>query len=184
MVEFVLATALLIVPLVLGVMVIGLSLIRAIHVGQVNRDTGHMFSPGVDFSGAAQQNMVRYLAGSLDFSAGGKGVVILSAVQLIGPNDCSNCANLGLPVFTQRIIIGNAGLRASAFGAPSPALVDPATGSVENYLTDAGARAASAPVAGMQPSEIVYVSETYYKSSDYDIAGYLTGSGVYALGLF
>ena len=159
-------------------------IIRAIHVGQINRDAGHMFSTGVDFSGAPQQSMLQYLAGNLDFTAAGKGVIILSAVQLVGPQDCSNCANLGLPVFTERIIIGNTALRSSAFGTPSSGLVDSSTGKVYNYLTDAGARATAEPVAAMTAGEIVYVAETYYQSSQYDIAGFLTGSGVYARGLF
>ncbi|MGD0578520.1 MAG: hypothetical protein ABSC08_06290, partial [Bryobacteraceae bacterium] len=49
-VEFVLVVALVMVPLLLGTMVVGFNLIRSIQVNQVNRDAGHMYARGVDFS--------------------------------------------------------------------------------------------------------------------------------------
>ena len=50
LVEFVLVMALVMVPLLLGTMVVGFNLIRSIQVNQINRDAGHMYARGVDFS--------------------------------------------------------------------------------------------------------------------------------------
>jgi hypothetical protein len=50
-------------------------------------------------------------------------VLLFSTVYVVQQTDCAaaglnTCPNLNLPVFTQRIAIGNVALRASRFGTP------------------------------------------------------------------
>src|SRR5271157_1627208 len=82
-VEFVLVMALVLVPLLLGTMVVGFNLIRSIQVNQVNRDAGHMYARGVDFSsdstGLADRAIIFQMAPKLTVTtSSGVEVMILS----------------------------------------------------------------------------------------------------------
>ncbi|MCL6546226.1 MAG: hypothetical protein K6T61_13430 [Bryobacteraceae bacterium] len=190
LVEFALVMALL-TPLLLGSVGAGLNLIRSIQVVQVCRDSGHMFSRGVDFSDPGNQVLIERLAHGLDIRiAGGTGVVILSTVLMVGPDQCAaggvptgSCTNLNQPVIVKRVVIGNAGARASAFGTPPPSIID-ANGNVQNYLTNTGARATGFnAVLPLQPGDTAYVSEVYVPSADYSFLG-SANSGVYCRTFF
>jgi hypothetical protein len=190
LVEFALVLSLL-VPLLLGSVGAGLNLIRSIQVVQVCRDAGHMFSRGVDFSDPPNRQLIERLAEGLDIRAdGGAGVVILTTVLFVGANQCaagglspSSCTNLNDPVIVKRIVIGNAGARASAFGTPPASLLD-ASGNVSNYLTNTGARAVGLQeVLPLQPGDTAYVAEVYVPSADYSFLG-SANTGVYARTFF
>ena len=190
MIEFALVVSFLL-PFLFGTVVVGLNLGRSIQVTQVSRDAGHMYSRSVDFSEPANQNLIERLAQGLDIHVtGGTGVVILSTVMFIGQAQCdaaslsaSACTNLNQPVFINRIVVGNASTRSSAFGTPSSTIVD-STGQVSNYMTNTTARAngfnAVLPLAA---GDLAYVSEVYVPSSDYGLPGY-TSTGVYSRTVF
>lgn len=116
--------------------------------------------------------------------------MILSAIEDIAStsNVCaSGSANLGHPVFTQQITLGNSALRASDLGTVSASsMLADGSGTVANPCTDTTVRADAILnlLPTMYDGQIAYVSETYYKSSDLDITGYLTASGVYARAIF
>jgi len=190
LVEFALVMALL-MPLLLGSVGAGLNLIRSIQVVQVCRDAGHMFSRGVDFSDPANKALIERLAQGLDIRVeGGTGVVILSTVLMVGPDQCAaggipagSCTNLNQPVIVKRVVIGNSAARASAFGTPPPSLLD-ASGNVSNYLTNTGARATGFhAVLPLQPGDTAYVAEVYVPSADYSFLG-SANSGVYSRTFF
>jgi hypothetical protein len=105
---------------------LGVMLGRFITAEQICRDVAHMYSDGVDFSQTSNQNIIlqQLAAGTGITLAGGNGVIIMSQVLTIYQSDCTaaavgNCANVGLPVFTQRLYIGNQSLKTSSFGTPS-----------------------------------------------------------------
>jgi TadE-like protein len=200
LVEFALVATLL-VPLILGLAVIGLNLMRAIQVTEVCRDTGHMYSYGVDFSQSANQNLVVGLAAGLNMTAnGGNGVIILSTVTYV--DDCQGggygapdaCPNYGQMVFTNRLTIGNAGLRASGFGTPSAALMDgsgniPAGNSsgTPGYLNDPTTVVSSSLtnlITLNQSGHFVYVTEMYTISPDFDLWTYLNMTSPSAVSIF
>lgn len=191
-IEFGLCTVFL-VPLLLGGVVTGMNLNRSIQGTQVSRDAGHMFVRWVDFSLPANQEMVVRLARGLGMTrTGGNGVVILSRIMFIGETQCtegnlslSECTNYNRPVFTQRLVIGNAGLRSSNFGTPSPAILN-TKGEIApaNYLTDPTARTGNfESLLALQPGEVAYVSEAYFASPDFNLGSW-AGSGVYARTIF
>jgi hypothetical protein len=160
-------------------MVVGMNIIRAIQVTQLNRDAGHMFARGVDFSTPANQNMLIYLASGLNLTAGGKSVLILSQIIKV---DCTSCANRNRAVFMQQLKLGNTSLRASAYGNP----IVTSTGAVQDYANASNALTGNfdPAVMAMQPGDIAYVAESYYRSSENDIPGFMTGTGVAARGIF
>lgn len=189
-IEFALVTSLLL-PILFGTVVVGLNIARSIQVTQVSRDAGHMYSRSVDFSVAANKNIIVRLAQGLPIQvSGGAGVVILSTVMFAGQAQCtaaglvgSACTNLNLPVFIHRLVIGNSAARASTFGTPSPGIID-STGHVSNYLTNTSARASGfSAVLTLQAGEIAYVSEVYVPSTDYAMPGY-TSTGVFSRTIF
>jgi hypothetical protein len=184
------------VPLLLGTMVLGLNLSRSIRVTQLCRDAGHMYAYGVDFSQIGNKNLLLQLATGLNISAtGGNGVVIFSTITYIAANDCtagglpansSQCPNLNHQVFTKRIVVGNSGLWASAFGTPRSSDMD-STGSIasSSFLTDTTTRATGfSSLISLASGQYAYVSETYFSSPDYDWRGFLIGTGVAARSIF
>ncbi len=189
-IEFALVASLLL-PFLFGTIVVGLNLGRSVQVTQVSRDAGHMYSRSVDFSVAANKSLIERLAQGLNIRVtGGTGVVILSTIMFVGQAQCDAaglsggaCANLNQPVFINRIVVGYASARSSAFGTPSAGIVD-STGQVSNYLTDASARASGfTAVLPLQAGELAYVSEVYVPSADYALPGYMA-TGVYSRTVF
>ncbi len=175
MVEFLLATGLLIIPMFFGIIIIGLSLVVANQVTEVCRDTGHMFAYYVDFSQPASQLLVtQQLAQGLGITpTGGKGVIYLSTITYVDSSSCAaaglqsnttNCPNMNQIVVIKRLVIGNPSVQSAAF-APSinPAIIgsNGVIGSAD-YLTDPSVRAANfANVISLTVSQYASVSEMF-----------------------
>jgi hypothetical protein len=191
LVESALVISLVFIPLALGIAVVGLNIVRIIQVNQVNRDTGHMFARGVDFSGSTygllNQAIVFQMAPRLqDTSASGTAVLILSAVEYLNSTTTcpTGCTNLGYVVFTKQITLGKAALRASSFGTVPAASLN-ADGSVKNPTTDASARATGVlTYLAMSDGDVAYVSETFFSSTDLARSGIISPSGTYARAFF
>jgi hypothetical protein len=193
-----------------GTVALGIMMGRYIQAVQVARDVAHMYSDGVDFSKPASQNIVLQLtAGTGMTAAGGNGVIILSKVASIYQADCdaanftNNCVNKNLPVFAQRVTIGNTGLRASFFGTPSAGILDAAgniapslylqntdasvrTTNFETVLDDAVKRATgSSPTPPAQAQgEVAYLCEVFFTYPDIGFLGTSTAGGAYARFIF
>jgi hypothetical protein len=180
LIEFLLATVFFIFPLLLGTIVFGLSLVRANQVAEVCRDAGHMYAYGVDFSQPSSQAMLVQLAQGLNMTTtGGNGVVILSTVTFIGPNDCvaggypsGSCPNLSNTVFTRRIVIGNAQLPASAFGTPNGIVGDGGNIKPADYAGNSSAVANNfSRVITLTSGQYAYLAETFVVSPDFNFWG-------------
>jgi TadE-like protein len=189
--------------LLFGATSIGIMMGRYVQACQLARDVAHMYADGVDFSVAANQNIVvsQLAAGTGMTATGGNGVVILSQVRTIYDVDCiaaaiSPCTNQGLPVFTQRIAFGNPALRASSFGTPGSTNtrgnIDPTvylsnsdtsvrTNGFEAFLDSAVNRALGAPpTPPAQPQgDTAYVAEVFFTYPDLGFLGWYSGGGVY-----
>jgi hypothetical protein len=175
LVEFALAGSFIFVPLLVGTVAVGMSMVRSIEVTALNRDAGHMFSSGVDFSQAANQNLLVKIAGTLDITAaGGNGVVILSEIAGTGNNNA---------VFEMRQIVGNASLRASNFGTPASAVLDAGGNVTDTSDPSANANAFTSSVMSLANGQIAYVAETYFSTSDYNLGGLLP-NGIYVWAVF
>jgi hypothetical protein len=193
-----------------GVTGLGIMLGRYIQAVQVCRDVAHMYSDGIDFSLASNQNIIiQQLASGTGITAtGGNGTILLSKISTVYQGDCNangfaaTCNNLNLPVFTQRIVIGDPALRTSYFGTPSAGILDTSgniTSSVYmknldssvrtvNYvtlLTDAMTRAGVTIPNPPQPDdEVAYVVEIYFKYPDISFLGWSTAGGAYSRFIF
>jgi hypothetical protein len=187
--------SLILMPLLLGGLSVGFNLVRATQVAQFTRDAGHQYAYGIDFTQSSAQQMLVLLATGLNFSlTGGTGVAIFSTVLMVGPNDCTSgglqantasCPNLNQAVYTRRYTVGNAAVYTSTFGAPTTANTTTGIINSSSYLVDSSARATGITnVMPLSASQSIYLTEVYFSSSDYDITGFLTGSGVYARAIF
>jgi hypothetical protein len=175
LVEFALAASFVFIPLIAGLSTVGMSVLMSGEVVALNRSAGHMFATGVDFSQAANRNLLIKVAGDLNITpAGGNGVIILSEIDGTGNNHA---------VCSRQLIIGNAALRKSAYVNPNSSIID-AGGNVTN-LNDASANANSfAAWMPLAQGQIAYLSETYFSTSSFDWAGVLTGTGIYKKAVF
>lgn len=154
----------LLVPLLLGAVVTGYSLVRSIACKQVCRDLTDMYIHGADYSTYQYQLLSQRLAQGLNLQIGssfsgnqntntgnsGGGIVTVSQIMYVGattdPNctavGAANCVNHDSFVFTQRIQFGNGTLLAqspSSLGDPTTTGISN-TGIVQNPVTDAGAK--------------------------------------------
>jgi len=156
LVEFVLCTGLLILPMFFGVITVGLSLVLANQVTEVCRDAGHMYAYSVDFSQPSAQLLVTsQLAQGLNMTpTGGRGVVYLSTITYVDQTICINyglqpsaCTNMNHYVVIKRIAIGNSsGSSAVSLGNYAPNInqsIIQSSGSINppDYLTDSSVRA-------------------------------------------
>jgi Flp pilus assembly protein TadG len=196
------------VTLYFGTVGLGIMMGRYIQTEQMARDIAHMYSDGVDFTQATPQNIVvqQLGAGTGMTTTGGNGVVILSQVQTVYQSDCTaagvTCTNVGLPVFTQRIVFGNSALKNSVFGTPSPGILD-AGGNIAPsvYLTNSDssvrttgfeaaldAASVSAGGAGTAPAQpagnSAYVVEVFIQYPDIGFLGWTTAGGAYTKFIF
>jgi hypothetical protein len=181
-------------PLLLYTFELGMTLSRSIQVRTVNRDAGAMFVRNIDFSLPGNQQMLVRLAKGLGITLnGGSGVVILSQIMFVGDNEClagglqpdpGDCPNYQQNVFVKRFLIGNAALRSSDFGTPSPSVIasDGSIGS-QNYLTDPTCVAAGlSNLLALTSGEVTYVSETFRNSTGFTMPG--VSSGTYTRNFF
>ena len=197
------------VTLFFGTVGLGIMMGRYIQVEQMARDIAHMYSDGVDFTQTTPQNIVvqQLGAGTGMTTTGGDGVVILSQVQTVYASDCtaagvSPCTNQGLPVFTQRIVVGNSSLKNSVFGTPSAAILD-ANGNIapsvylsnsdssvrtsgfESALDAASISAGGSGAAPAQPAgNTAYVVEVFIQYPDIGFLGWSTAGGAYTRFIF
>jgi len=175
------------VPVLLGVTGIGVRLGRTLEGTQVTRDVGHMYALGTDFSLPGTQAIARTLSRDFSLTASGNAVLILSRVVRVFQTDCDaasvpTCPNLNQTVFAQRLIIGNAGLRASAFGTPPASSID-AAGNISsaNYckLSSLVASGFDA-VLSLQQGQSAYVVEGYFSMPEVNLSYFgSSGGGFY-----
>jgi hypothetical protein len=197
------------VLLFFGSVGLGIMMGRYIQAEQMCRDIAHMYSDGVDFTQSTPQNIiVQQLASGIGMTAtGGNGVVILSQIQTVYQEDCtaaaiSPCTNLGLPVFTQRLVVGNSSLLVSPFGTPSAGILN-SSGNIAPsvYLSNSDssvrtngfesaldAADVSAGGSGMPPAqaqgEDAYVVEVFLQYPDIGFLGWSTAGGAYTKFIF
>jgi hypothetical protein len=204
-VEFTLAVVFL-VPLVLGTLVYGFRLIRAIEMDQIVRDIGHMYIRGIDFTQPGPQGNAATLAQGFNLTSSGTSVLVLSTIKVIQQSDCdaanpgkpagTACTNLNNPVFTQQIKIGNTSLTvngvniaASAFGTPPLQANDTvlATDQANTATAAAGKTSANtgfASVLTLNSGELAYVTEMFNATPELNIRGLSGAPQVYARSIF
>ena len=164
------------IPMLFGLMGVGITLGRTVQGQQVVRDSGHMHAQGVDMSTQDAKDIVAKIAQDYNLSAtSGNAVLILSQIIKVYAGDCSaagvstvNCQNSGYSVFTHRITYGNPALRVSEFGTPGSAYIS-STGNINavNYLQLPALRATgfSGLVTQLQ-GDVAYVVEGFFSQPD------------------
>jgi len=178
------------VPLLLGVAGGGLQLGRTLSATQATRDVAHMYALGADFSQPGAKNIAATLSRDFSLTNTGNGVLILSRIVKVYQADCTanslkTCPNLNQTVFSQRIVIGNASLRASNFGTPPASYID-STGNIKttDYLQQAALIANGFDaVLALQDGQAAKVVEGYFTMPELNLLG-TPGGGYYVRLLF
>jgi hypothetical protein len=186
-IEFVLVATFFYVPMIVGVLTTGFSLVRAMQAIEITRDAGHMFGEGIDFSLQNNQNILTgQIGAALGMTANngnvtggssGSGVIVLSLLTEIGATQCTGCTNLNHVVVTRRIVIGNNTLYKSPYGGAMT--IDSSTGDVQNYLTDSNARADNfSNILSLTAGQMAFLSESYF------VPGPWSGASAYNYAVF
>ncbi|MCZ2153781.1 MAG: hypothetical protein LC114_07760 [Bryobacterales bacterium] len=166
-VEMALATIFLFVPLLIGLVVVGLATINRIQLEQITRDVGIMHARGVDFTLTQNRLLFNKLTQGSVFGTGGggpgsfNGTIVISTVRKLGASECAGgCSNLGFPVVTYRVVLGNPALYTSWLANPGSVA---SNGKVNNYKNDGSARAPSIEtlMPAMLSGEEAYVAEGF-----------------------
>jgi Flp pilus assembly protein TadG len=189
-IEFVLVASFFFVPLILGMITIGIAVSRNFQVNQLTRDVGHMMAKGVDFSQQGNQNLVvNDLANGLSLQANsgnvtgsntGNGVLVLSVFENL--TSACGCANAGHVVVVSRIVIGNNTLYTSPFGSPTSI---GANGSVPGYSNDTGAQADNvSSVIAIPSNGLAYMAEGDFAFKDLGVVGFITNLGAFNRAVF
>ena len=185
--EFALVVALILVPMLLSVVIIGINLWRSVQVAQVARDAGSMYVRGIDFSQTGNQDVLVRLGQTLGLArTGGNGVVVLSKVTYIPTGGCTTPCNEAQYVMVQRLVIGDSTMVSAHSNIHSVGDVTlNAKGDVANYDTDSSAVVSGfGSVMTLNGNEFAYVAEAYFPTVDVDMGGFSTGNGVYSRSIF
>ena len=185
------------VLLLLGVVVVGINLGRAIEVGQICRDADSMYVRGVDFSQTAAQNLLVQLGQNMNLQTGSSssGLIILSQVQYVPtPIGCSGSACTGGSYqLAQRLTIGNTGLTGTHFptagsipacGGSTTTNCQDSEGNIEGYETFANAQITNfGSSLTLNNNSISYVSEAYFQNAA-NLNVWSSSAGFYAQAFF
>ena len=174
------------IPLLLGVAAIGVRLGRTLQATQLTRDVAHLYALGADFSLAGTQAIARTLSRDFDLSATGRAVLLFSRIAKVQQTDCDaagvpTCPNLGKPVFTQRIVMGNPAQQASAFGTP-PAIYVGTGGNITsaNYCKQTSLVANGFDsVLTLAAGQSTTIVEGYFAMPDINYLSFPNGGGGY-----
>jgi hypothetical protein len=180
------------IPLLLGLGAIGIRLGRTLQATQLTRDVAHMYALGADFSLPGTQAIASTLSRDFDLSSTGQAVLLFSRLEKVQQTDCTaaglhTCPNLNLPVFTQRIAMGNTALSTSQFGTPPAAYI----GSGGNILSVNYCQQTSLIAAGfdsvltLAAGQTATMVEGYFAMPDINFLGFPnSGGGYYVRFLF
>ncbi len=190
-IEFMMCT-LVWVPLLLGTIVFGINLVRAIQVSQLARDTGHMYAYDVDFTSPQNAALLTNLGSSLNIKPNsGDGAILLSKITLVTTSDCiaANlrvCPNNGKYVFTSLFAFGNMAYAKTKLGSPNAQYYTAGTTiQASQYLSDPSLVATNLPTLFVdnQSGQYAYVSEVTVNSQAIAWSDF-SNTGSYARSIF
>ncbi|MGA3260059.1 MAG: TadE family protein [Bryobacteraceae bacterium] len=149
-------------PLLVGTLWIGSSMVRDQQVTQMARDLASMYSRGADFTSSASNQLGAQSSAILtqiteqigSVTATGNAEVIFTTLTYVGKSVCastsppdvdasgnpSGCGNYGYFVYKQQYYQGNTGLISSNFGAPSGPLDASDNIALADYVAQSGNR--------------------------------------------
>lgn len=193
LIEFALVISFL-VMLLMGTFSIGMTLTKSVQAGVVARDAGAMFMRYIDFTLTSNKDLLVRLANGMGMTTtGGRGVVIMTQVMMIGATECSNggystsaCPNYNQPVVIKRVTVGNTALYTTTFGNPTASIIQSdGTISTANFLTNSTVRATNfSSVMTLNAGEYAFISEAYFTTPEIDMPGYRNNTYVYQRNIF
>lgn len=182
--------------LLLGVVVVGINLGRAIEVGQICRDADSMYVRGVDFSTAAAQNMLVQLGQNMNLQTGStsSGLIILSQVQYVPtPIGCTSACTGGSYQLAQRLTVGNTSLTGTHFptagaipacGGSTTTNCQDSQGNIQGYQTFSNATISNfGSSLTLNNNSISYVAEAYFQNGP-NLQVWSSSAGFYAQAFF
>jgi hypothetical protein len=185
------------VLMLMGVVVVGINLGRAVQVGQICRDADSMYVRGVDFSTTAAQNLLVQLGQNMNLQTDStsSGLIVLSQVQYVPtPIGCSGPACTGGTYqLAQRLTIGNTSLPGTHFptagtipacGGTTTTDCQDTQGNIQGYQTFSMAQITNfGSSLTLNNNAISYVAEAYFLNGP-TLQVWSSSAGFYAQAFF
>jgi len=190
LIEFAIVTPLL-ATLLFGVTDVGMILTTANTVSQVCRNANVLVVRGIDMSTAANQSLLMRTAQGLGLNQAGtytpdpngKGVIYLTKVMLVGPNECNagitnwdqkpaDCPNYNQYVIASYLAIGNSTQWVSPIGKPATTVQSNGSLYDSDIATNTGNRAKGFGAGGaitLTLDQYTFVSEVYVSGVGLDV---------------
>jgi len=158
------------IPILAGLVTVGISLVISQQVQNLNGNAGQMFSGGTDFTQSINVGILEKLSGNLDLTGSGNALVILSEIDgnTSTPNLCSNQVLVGSGAGTSRFCQKVGSSATTAFTALNLGITTDSSGN-------------SVSTGTLQVGQVSYLAETFYNNSAYAWAGQ---SGIYIFTAF
>jgi Flp pilus assembly protein TadG len=171
LVEFALAGSFILLPMLAGLVTVGLSLVTALQVANLNANAGQMFSSGADMSsltatGLQNQGIIQAIASNANLTSGG--VIVLSEIDdIAGAIVCSN-----------QVVITIGSPTPSNYSGSLFATAPPSPGNYGSVL--------SPPFTmSLTTGQSAYVAETFFNSPyPWPFAMSSTPKGIYVRAIF
>ena len=183
------------VLMLLGVVVIGINLGRAIQVKEICRAANSMYVRGVDFSQTSAQNMLAQLGSNMNMQTDStsSGLIILSQVQFVpNPSTCTSSCS-GTYQLMQRVTVGNTSLTGthyptygsiSSCGGSTVTNCQDSQGNIVGYQTYSNAQITNfGSSLTLSPNSISYVAEAYFTNGS-NLNIWFNNSGYYSQAFF
>ena len=172
LVEFALVGTFMFVPILAGLVTVGIALVVAQQVQNFNGNAGQMFAAGTDFTQAGNVAILEKLSGSLDLTGSGYALVILSEIDgdANTPNKCVSQLPLGAGTGASRYCTAVGSSATSAFAALSLGISTDSSGN-------------SVSTGTLQLGQKSFVAETFYNNPLYAWTGG-SSSGIYSFAVF
>ena len=183
------------VLMLLGVVVVGINLGRAIQVVEICRAADSMYVRGVDFSQTSAQNMLAQVGSNMNMQTGASssGLIILSQVQFVpNPLTCTSSCS-GTYQLMQRLTIGNTSLTGTHYptagtipscGGTTTTNCQDSQGNILGYQTYSNAQITNFPSTVITTTNgISYLAEAYF-TNPANLNMWSSGAGFYAQAFF
>ena len=175
LIEFALVGTFMFIPILAGLVTVGVSLVVSQQVQNFNGNAGQMFAYGVDFTQSGNVAILEKLSGNLNLGGSSYGVVILSEIDgnANTPNLCSNQIVVGTGSGTSQYCSAVGSSATAAFSALELGLSTDSSGNSTSSGT-------------LQVGQRSFISETFYNNPLYTWAMAPKGahSGIYNFAVF
>ncbi len=161
LIEFVLVGSFVFVPMLAGLSTMGLNMIVALQIANLNSNAAQMFSIGTDFTKTANIAILQAVAGNLQTNTNSGGIVMLTEIDGVG----------GAAVCKNQVSI--------------PIGIGPSSAFTSRYAPGCSDASAFTAIMPVTDGQVVYLAESYFDTPyPWAFATSATSTGIYVKAIY